>query len=66
MADSRGPRNEVRNDPSMKEKAEGSRDNVNVEDTEREGGISNRPIEEEQREQQNLPPRGRDKEDSRA
>ena len=30
------------------------------------GGTSNRAIEEEQREQQNLPPRGENKEDGRA
>jgi hypothetical protein len=60
----------VPHDPSSQEPAEGSRDNVNVEqignDDRREAGISNRPIEEEQREQQNLPPRGRAKDDDRA
>jgi hypothetical protein len=37
--------------------AEGARENVNIEEA--ASGISNRPIEQEQREQQNLPPRGR-------
>jgi hypothetical protein len=71
MADSNTPRDRSGpNDPSMKEKAEGSRDNVNIEaidnDNSQESGISNRPIEEEQREQQNLPPRGRNKEGGHA
>jgi hypothetical protein len=69
MADSRQTPG-APNDPSTKEKAEGSRDNVNVEDIQHddpgEAGISNRPIEEEQREQQNLPPRGRSKEGGHA
>jgi hypothetical protein len=42
-------------EPSRKQPAEGSRENVNVDE---ESGITNRPIEEEQREQQDLPPRG--------
>ena len=46
----------IPNEASNKEKAEGSRQNENV-----ESGITNRPIEEEQREQQNLPPRGKSK-----
>ena len=70
MADSHDPRDmSIPNDPSSKEKAEGSRDNVNIERPagERgESGITNRPIEEEQREQQNLPPRGRSKDGSHA
>jgi hypothetical protein len=37
------------------EPAEGSRENVNVGE---QGGISNRPVDEEQREQEDLPPRG--------
>ena len=49
------------NTPGNKEQAEGSRENVNVETP-----ISNRPIEEEQRAQQNLPPRGRSKEEEGA
>jgi hypothetical protein len=69
MADSPRDRS-VPNDPSMKEKAEGSRENVNIEsienDNSQESGISNRPIEDEQREQQNLPPRGRNKEGGHA
>jgi hypothetical protein len=45
----------IPNEPSRKEPAEGSRENVNISE---ESGITNRPIEEEQRDQQNLPPRG--------
>jgi hypothetical protein len=45
----------VPNEQSRKQPAEGSRENVN---TGEESGISNRPIEEEQRDQQNLPTRG--------
>ena len=69
MADSQR-RQHTPGDPPTKEQAEGSRDNVNVEDVvnddPRESGISNRPIEEEQRAQQNLPPRGRNKEGGNA
>lgn len=52
----------IPNDPSSKEKADGSRNNESVEG----GGVTNRPIEEEQREQQNLPPRGDRKDGSDA
>jgi hypothetical protein len=62
------------NDASMKEKAEGSRDNVNT--TGRNdatntagasgGGITNRPLEEEEHEQEQLPPRGTAKDRSHA
>ena len=45
----------IPNEQSRKDPAEGSRENVN---TNEESGVTNRPIEEEQREQQNLPPRG--------
>jgi hypothetical protein len=55
MAEPVDPRDtSIPNQPSSKEKAEESRENENV-----ESGIGNRPIAEEQREQQNLPPRGR-------
>ena len=47
------------NQASNKEKAEGSRENTDA------GGISNRPLEEEQERQENLPPRGQSKGDSR-
>ena len=43
------------NEQSRRDPAEGSRENVN---TNEEAGNTNRPIEEEQRDQQNLPPRG--------
>jgi hypothetical protein len=48
---------------SRRDPAEGSRDNVN---TNEEADITNRPIEEEQRDQQNLPPRGERKDDTHA
>jgi hypothetical protein len=45
----------IPNEQPRRTPAEGSRENVN---TDEESGITNRPIEEEQREQQDLPPRG--------
>jgi hypothetical protein len=51
----------IPNQASNKEKAEGSRQNV-----EDGGGISNRPIEEEQERQDNLPPRGKSRDDTHA
>jgi hypothetical protein len=61
MPNDNDPRNtstsNVPNRASNRDPAEGPRENVNEEG----GGISNRPIEEEQREQQNLPPRGSSK-----
>jgi hypothetical protein len=62
MAEPTNPDRTEPNRASNKEPAEGSRENVNVE----QAGITNRPIEEEQREQQNLPPRGRSREDADA
>lgn len=53
----------IPNDPSSKEPAEGSRQDVNPD---QESGITNRPIEEEQREQQDLPPRGESKDGAHA
>jgi hypothetical protein len=47
------------NQNANKEPAEGSRENTNVQG----GGITNRPLEEERREQQELPPRGSSKQD---
>ena len=49
------PHDEDERNRRNQDPAEGSRENVN---TGEDGGISNRPIEEEQREQQDLPPRG--------
>ena len=49
----------IPNEQPGRDPAEGSRENVN---TNEESGVSNRPIEEEQRDQQGLPPRG-DRED---
>lgn len=51
------------NQAANKEKAEGSRDNVNVDEG---GGITNRPLEEEQENQNRVPPRGDAKGDSHA
>jgi hypothetical protein len=53
----------VPNEQSRKQPAEGSREHVN---TSEESGITNRPIEEEQRDQQNLPPRGERKDETHA
>jgi hypothetical protein len=53
----------IPNGESRREPAEGSRENVN---TNEESGITNRPIEEEQRDQQNLPPRGERKDGAHA
>jgi hypothetical protein len=61
------------NAASMKEPAEGSRENVNVpggaDDSKgggNAGGITNRPLDEEKREQAELPPRGNAKEGGHA
>jgi hypothetical protein len=62
------------NDASMKEQAEGSRENVNISgDTDESqrgtgnaGGITNRPLEQEEKEQSELPPRGTAKEGGHA
>jgi hypothetical protein len=50
-------------DASTTEPTQGGRENTSVEEG---AGITNRPIEEEQREQQSLPPRGRNKEGGHA
>ncbi len=49
-------------DRLSQDRDERSGDNEGVEDS----GVSNRAIEEEQRDQQNLPPRGEDKEGGHA
>ena len=54
----------VPNEQSREQPAEGSRENVNT--GEESAGITNRPIEEEQRDQQNLPPRGERKDGAHA
>ena len=46
------------NEPGNTEPAEGSRENA--------GGISNRPLSEEQQRQQNVPPRGKNKDGGHA
>jgi hypothetical protein len=53
----------VPNEQPPRDPAEGSRENVN---TDQESGVTNRPIEEEQRDQQNLPPRGQRKDGGHA
>lgn len=52
---------EAPNHASSMEKAEGSRENTNT-----GAGITNRPLEEEQKEQESLPPRGKSKDGSHA
>ena len=60
MAEPTGPRDtSIPNETSNKEQAEGSRENQNI-----ESGITNRPIREEQEEQQQLPPRGKSRDES--
>jgi hypothetical protein len=54
------------NQASNKEKAEGSRENVNASGSDDAGGISNRPLSEEEGRQENLPPRGEAKDGSHA
>jgi hypothetical protein len=62
------------NDASVKEKAEGSRENVNAGASDdatntagaNGGGITNRPLDEEEQEQEQLPPRGTAKDGSHA
>ena len=54
------------NQAANKEKAEGSRENVNAGGSEDAGGISNRPRSEEEGRQDNLPPRGQAKDGSHA
>jgi hypothetical protein len=46
------------------EKAEGSRENVDANDD--AGGITNRPLSREQHEQEEVPPRGQNKEGGHA
>ena len=66
MPDQNEPRDTTTSDQptrtSNQEKAEGSRENTNVEG----GGISNRPIADEQAEQQGVPPRGSNKDGAHA
>lgn len=53
----------IPNEQPRRDPAEGARENVNSNE---EAGITNRPIEEEQRDQQNLPPRGERKDGTHA
>ncbi len=64
---SRNPRQGAPNNASAMEKAEGSRENLNdspgrgreqMADNDNAGGITNRPLDEEDQEQDELPPRG--------
>ena len=54
------------NQAANKEKAEGSRGNEGGGGSEDAGGISNRPLSDEESRQQNLPPRGEAKDGSQA
>lgn len=65
MKDSPGQQNRTPepNPAATQEKAEGSRD---AQEPQPAAGITNRPWEQEQDEQQQLPPRGERKEDSHA
>jgi hypothetical protein len=54
------------NPAANKEPAEGSRENVNTGGNDDAGGISNRPLSEEENRQHNLPPRGEAKDGSHA
>ena len=56
--------NDAPNQAANKEKAEGSRDNVNAGGSDDDGGISNRPESEDRQDQ--LPPRGQAKDGSHA
>jgi hypothetical protein len=51
------------NDASAMEQAEGSRDTVQGGNSQHAAGITNRPIDEERKEQESLPPRGVRKDD---
>ena len=68
MADTtRQPTDSTPNRASSMEKAEGSRENVQEDGARQEAaGITNRPIEQEQEEQDSLPPRGKSKDGSHA
>jgi hypothetical protein len=50
--------------PANKEKAEGSRETVGA--TEDAGGITNRPLEREEKEQNDVPPRGQRRDETRS
>jgi hypothetical protein len=64
---SRQPADSERDTASGMEPAAGSRETKKGNDRRQEGaGITNRPIEEEQREQDSLPPRGQAKDGSHA
>jgi hypothetical protein len=58
---------DVPNRASSMEPAEGSRETVESGSTHQQGaGITNRPLEQEQQEQESLPPRGQNKEGGHA
>ncbi|MFN8063302.1 MAG: hypothetical protein U0P82_00780 [Vicinamibacterales bacterium] len=65
MADQQNrSRDDAPNHASAMEKAEGSRENLNVDaPAQSGGGITNRPLEEEQEEQSEVPPRGQRKDE---
>ena len=52
------------NQAANKEPAEGSRENAGADD--RAGGITNRPLDREREEQEDVPPRGRAKDENQS
>ncbi len=56
----------IPNRAANQEKAEGSRENVNIPTGDQGGGITNRPLQQERREQQSVPPRGENKDGGHA
>ena len=63
MAEEPGPRDtSIPDEPPNKDRAEGSRENVNDD----AGGISNRPLSRENEDQEQLPPSGSSKDDAHA
>jgi hypothetical protein len=63
MPDDRQPDQNAPNDASAMEQAEGSRDTVQGGNSQHAAGITNRPIDQERKEQESLPPRGVRKDD---
>jgi hypothetical protein len=67
MTDKRPDTDQAPNHASSMEKAEGSRENAQGDNAHQQAaGITNRPLEQEQQEQESLPPRGQSKDGSHA
>jgi hypothetical protein len=67
MTDKGPDTDQAPNRASSMEKAEGSRENAQGGNAHQQAaGITNRPLEQEQEEQESLPPRGRSKDGSHA